>query len=117
MIQGGELALFLPRGEPCAAEQTLTVVVNGFAFTPNSIDVPSGATLTFDFQEADHTVMTVSTTMGATPISINNGGGDTDAVDPIPQQKAVTISGMPGAQIDYQCGIHLAGMSGTIHIV
>jgi FtsP/CotA-like multicopper oxidase with cupredoxin domain len=117
VIQGGELALSLPRGEPCPAELTLTVVVNGFAFTPNTIDVPSGATLTFDFQEADHTVQTVSTTTGATPISINNGGGDSDAIDPVPQQKAVTISGMPGAQINYQCGIHLAGMSGTINIV
>ena len=79
--------------------------------------VPSGSTLTFDFQEADHTVMTVSTTMGATPIAINNGGGQGDAISPVPQQKVVTISGMAGAEINYQCGIHLAAMTGKIKIV
>jgi plastocyanin len=122
VVQGGQFAFALPRGEPCHDEEEEPpaagiVEVTDFAFTPNVIEVASGSTLTFDFQAANHTVMTVSTTMGATPISINNGGGDTDAISPVPQQQVATISGMPGAEIDYQCGIHGGLMTGTIKIV
>jgi plastocyanin len=118
IINNGQPVTSLPRGEPCPTQPVpATVVVKNFAFTPNFIEVPSGATLTFDFQEADHTVMTVSTTMGATPIAINNGGGQGDAISPVPQQKVVTISGMAGGEINYQCGIHLAAMTGKIKIV
>jgi FtsP/CotA-like multicopper oxidase with cupredoxin domain/plastocyanin len=118
VVQGAQPAFGLPSGEPCPEEPApATVLVKNFAFTPNFIEVASGSTLTFDFQEADHTVMTVSTTMGAPAISINNGGGNADAVSPIPQQKVVTISGMPGAEINYQCGIHLAAMTGKIKVV
>jgi plastocyanin len=94
-----------------------TVLVKNFAFTPNYIEVASGSTVTFDFQEAPHTVKTVSTTMGAPGITINNGGGDTDGVSPTPQQRVVTITGMPGAEINYECGIHGPAMSGKIKIV
>jgi FtsP/CotA-like multicopper oxidase with cupredoxin domain len=118
IVQGGQLAFGLPRGEPCPEEPVeSTVVVKNFSFTPNFIEVASGSTLTFDFQEANHTVMTVSTTMGATGIFVNNGGGNGDAVSPVPQQKVVPITGMPGAEINYQCGIHLAAMTGKIKIV
>lgn len=118
IVQGGQFAFGLPSGEPCPQEQVpATVTVKNFAFTPNYIEVASGSPLTFDFQEADHTVMTVSTTMGAPGISINNGLGNGDAVTPIPQQKVVTITGMTGAEINYQCGIHLAAMTGKIKIV
>jgi plastocyanin len=103
-------------GEPGGPEDELTVTVRGFAFAPDSIDVPSGSTLTFDFQEAHHTVKTVSTTMGATAIAIDNGSGEFDAVSPIPQRRIVTITGMPGAQINYQCGIHGPTMNGKINI-
>jgi plastocyanin len=87
------------------------------AFTPNYIKVASGSTLTFGFQEAPHTVKTVSTTMGASGIFVNNGAGDTDPFFPVPQQRVVTITGMAGAEIDYQCGIHVAAMTGKIEIV
>jgi FtsP/CotA-like multicopper oxidase with cupredoxin domain len=118
IVQGGQLAFALPRGEPCPEEAVpATVVVKNFAFTPNFVEVASGSTLTFDFEEANHTVKTVSTTMGAPGIFVNNGGGDTDAVSPIPQSKPVTISGMAGAEITYQCGIHGPGMAGKIKIV
>jgi plastocyanin len=123
VVQGGQFAFGLPRGEPCHDEDeeepngAAIVTVKDFKFDPDFIEVASGSMLTFDFQEPDHTVMTVSTTMGATPISINNGAGDADAISPTPQQKITPISGMPGAEINYQCGIHLAGMTGTIKIV
>jgi plastocyanin len=118
IVQGGQPAFALPRGEPCPEMPVpATVLVKNFAFTPNYIEVAAGSTLTFDFEETPHTVMTVSTTMGAPGISINNGGGDFDAVSPVPQSKVVTISGMAGAEINYQCGIHGAGMSGKIKIV
>jgi FtsP/CotA-like multicopper oxidase with cupredoxin domain/plastocyanin len=119
VVEGGQFAFGLPLGEPCheaVVEPPGGVLVDLFKFDPSTISVPSGGTLIFDFQEAGHTVQTVSTTMGATPISINNGGGDLDAV-PVPQQRAVTITGMPGATINYQCGIHLQAMPGTINIV
>jgi len=118
IVQGGQFASGLPIGEPCPEELVPgKVTVKDTAFTPNFIEVASGSPLTFDFQEAGHTVMTVSTTMGAPGISINNGGGNLDAVSPVPQQKVVTITGMPGAEINYQCGIHLAAMAGKIKIV
>ena len=118
VVRGGQLAFGLPQGEECLEEVVpATVVVKNFAFTPNFIEVASGTTLTFDFQETPHTVQTVSTTMGAPAITINNGGGDTDAVSPVPQARPVTITGMPGAEINYQCGIHLGAMTGKIKIV
>ena len=59
--------------------------------------------------------MTVSST-NAQPISINNGGGDTNAVSPVPQTRVVTITGNSGGEIRYQCGIHGSMMPGVIHI-
>ncbi len=118
IIQGGGLALGLPSGEPCGmvTPPPATVVVKNFAFTPNSLSVPSGTVVIFDFQEANHTVQTVPpTSTTAVPININNGGGPTDAVSPL-GPRAVTITGNSGDTINYQCGIHGAAMPGTIHI-
>ena len=118
VIQPGQFAFGLPKGEPCPMDPVpATVVVKNVAFTPNYIEVAAGSTLTFDFQESPHTVKTASTTMGAPGISINNGGGDLDPILPIPQQKVVTINGMPGALINYECGIHGPAMHGQIKIV
>ena len=102
-----------PDGEP---PPTPTVTVDHTAFTPSVISVPSGGTLVFKFLQSDHTVKTVSTSGGASPISVNNGGGDFDAVGPVPQTKTVTIVGPAGGQIKYQCGIHGPAMPGTINI-
>jgi FtsP/CotA-like multicopper oxidase with cupredoxin domain len=117
IVQGGALALGLPSGEPCGmvTPPPATVVVKNFAFTPNSLSVPSGTVVIFDFQEAGHTVQTVSTTGTAVAININNGGGPLDAVSPL-GPRAVTVTGNSGDTINYQCGIHLAAMTGTIHI-
>lgn len=98
----------------CFTRGAGAAILRDIAFTPNYIEVASGSTLTFDFQEIPYTVMTVSTTMGAPGISINNGGGNSDAESPVPQQRGVTITGLPGAEINYQCGIHLAAMQGKI---
>lgn len=120
VVRPGALFARLPQGRPCPtgpAPPPLTVTVKNFQFNPSTINVPAGSTLIFDFQEANHTVKTVSTTMGAGAITINNGGGDFDAVAPTPQQKAVVISGMAGATINYQCGIHTTLMPGVINIV
>ena len=125
VIQGGELALFLPHGLPCVNAEhepddgedgAATVVVDGLAFTPSIVTVPSGGQLTFDFREASHTVTTTSTTGAATSIEINNGGGPSDPV-PSGQKRTVTMIGNPGDEINYMCGIHLEAMTGKIIIV
>jgi FtsP/CotA-like multicopper oxidase with cupredoxin domain len=119
VVEGGALALGLPSGEPCHMAMVMppmnVVLVQNFAFSPNTLTVASGSQVIFDFQEPTHTVKTVSTTT-ANPITINNGGGDFDAVAPIPKQIAVTITGTPGGQINYECGIHGSGMAGSITI-
>jgi plastocyanin len=91
-----------------------TVTVTNFAFDPAILTVPNGAKIIFDFQDPFHTVQTTSASM-AKPITINNGGGDTDPV-PAGEKREVTINGEPGGVIEYQCGIHGAFMSGTIRI-
>lgn len=120
VIQGGELFIGLPQGQPCHDQEGEapfdTVVVDGFAFTPSVLNVASGTSVTFDFREANHTVTTTSVTGAASGIEIHNGGGPTDAV-PAGQLRAVTVTGNPGDQINYICGIHGAGMSGTIQII
>ena len=72
--------------------------------------------VTFDFKEADHTVTTTSTTGAAAGIELNNGGGPFDAV-PAGTQLMTTITGNPGDEINYICGIHGGAMSGKINIV
>jgi plastocyanin len=99
----------------------VTVTVDHHAFVSpdgsNELTVPSGTEVTFDFQEDNHTVMTEpGDAINADPISINNGGGDTDAVSPVPQTRKVTIKGDSGGQITYHCGIHGPAMKGIIHI-
>ncbi len=120
VINGGELALKLPQGQPKDANMGVpvnnTVLVMNNAFAPNSLSVPSGTMVTFAFHEADHTVMTVSTTGAAAAISIDNGGGPGDAV-PNGQSRNVTVTGSPGNVINYQCGIHGGAMPGQITII
>jgi plastocyanin len=98
-----------------------TVTVNHFAFVSgdgtNKLTVPSGTQVTFDFQEDNHTVVTdPDNAIDADPININNGGGDFDAVSPIPQTRVVTIKGKSGGEIRYHCGIHGPHMNGIIRI-
>jgi plastocyanin len=90
------------------------VAVIDFAFDPDSLTVPNGTNVIFIFQAPFHTVKTTSAS-NADPITINNGGGDTDAV-PQGQIKGVAINGMSGGEIEYECGIHGAGMNGKIRI-
>lgn len=129
VIQGGELALFMPHGALCDTEEhepggnsqdedganLTTIVVDRLAFTPNTVTVRSGSQLTFDFKEANHTVTTTSTTGAAVSIEINNGSG---SIDPIPagQTRTITVTGNPGDEINYHCGIHLEAMIGKIVI-
>jgi plastocyanin/FtsP/CotA-like multicopper oxidase with cupredoxin domain len=120
VVNGGELATALPTGVPCPTAggppPPGTIVVKNFAFTPNSLAVASGTTVNFDFQEANHTVRTMSS-VNAGPITINNGGGDFDAVSPIPSVRSVVVTGSPGGTINYHCGIHGTGMAGTITVI
>ena len=118
VVRGGEPFLGLPSGEPCGmpvVPQANTIVANNTAWTPANLAVAPGTTVTFDFQEADHTVMTVST-VNATAIAIDNGGGPGSAV-PAGQQRTVVINGSSGGIINYQCGIHGNFMSGTIQLI
>lgn len=131
IVNGGEFASALPKGVPCPEDSSheggmdgmnggggekpkLTIVVKNFQFTPNNATVASGTEVTFDFQEANHTVVT-SSHPNASDISINNGGGPGDAV-PSGQQRKVTVTGSSGGQINYNCGIHGTSMAGIIHI-
>ena len=123
----GGPALPLPKGVPCempkmgggggggGGGQTQTVVVKNFAFAPATLNVHVGDQVIFDFQEANHTVHTLSA-VNATGIEINNGNSTT-AVIPIPTQRPVTIAGTAGGHINYECGIHHAPMTGTINII
>ena len=75
----------------------------------------------FDFQQGDHTVQNASNNM-ADPIKVtkdmNPGDDPTDFNQVVPngQQRTVTITGMSGGEINYQCGIHGASMAGKIKI-
>ena len=123
IVESGQVVTTLPRGVPCPKDagdgnggEPDTVVVDSFAFTPSTLTVAPGTEVTFDFQEANHTVKTTGVTGAAAAITINNGGGDLDPV-PAGDQRTVTITGNPGDQVDYECGIHGAGMPGTIQII
>ena len=99
----------------------VTVTVRDFEFVSadgtNELTVPPGTQVTFDFQAADHTVVTdPGDAINADPININNGNGNQDAVSPVPQKRVVTIEGESGGEIRYYCGIHGQFMKGIIHI-
>ena len=123
IVEGGDIVTALPKGVKCPTDitdgegegESVTVTVAGFAFTPSNVSIASGGQVSFDFQEADHTVTTVSTTGAASSIEINNGGGPADAI-PVGQTKTVTVTGNSNDEINYMCGIHGAGMSGKITI-
>lgn len=126
IIGGGEAAGSLPMGEPCPTGTTAqpnTVVIKNVAFTPNMLAVASGTTVNFDFQESFHSVTTVSHTGASSSIEINGGlGGNNPANSgtpvPVPPAgpRSVVVTGNPGDMINYQCGIHLAAMTGMIQI-
>lgn len=122
VINGGEFVTALPSGEPCEmdAVPTNTVVVKNTAFTPNALAVAPGTVVVFDFQEANHTVMTTAN-VNADPINIsqNHPPGAFNPVDAVVAgtQRSVTITGNVGGTINYECGIHGAFMSGTISII
>jgi len=85
--------------------------------------VPSGTIVNFDFQEAFHTVTTVSHTGASNSIEINGGPGGNNPANagtpvPVPPTgvRAVPVTGNPGDTINFQCGIHGAFMSGMITI-
>ena len=127
VVQGGSLALGLPVGVPCPGmaappvppqpgQATVRVGMNNtLTFNPSDLSVPSGTMVTFDFQTGFHTVTTDSTSGGATAIEVNNGGGPSDGIT-APAQRTVTVSGGPGGQINYHCGVHGTTMAGVIHI-
>jgi len=60
--------------------------------------------------------VTTSVTGTAAPININQGGGPTDGVTPVGTKRSVVVTGNPGDQINYWCGIHTSSMTGVIHI-
>lgn len=122
LVNGGETTLLaFPRGVPCPEDgggivTPLTITVNNFMFMPANLMVSNGDTVNFNFVEAGHTVKTVSTTGTASPVTINNGAGDLDAI-PAGTVRPVTITGTSGSVINYQCGIHGVAMPGTITIM
>jgi FtsP/CotA-like multicopper oxidase with cupredoxin domain/plastocyanin len=96
----------LPEGEECPSLKNPAVHVLQSSFSPQTITVPAGTKLTFSFDTPMHTVHTLTTSGGAMPIEINNGGGEQDAVDPVPTKRQVQIDGPVGGVIAYECGIH-----------
>src|SRR5574342_248863 len=92
--------------------EPIIVTVKNFAFDHPSLSVLNGTKVIFDFQDPFHTVKKTSASM-ADPITINNGGGDTDDV-PQGEKREVTINGSSDGMIEYECGIHGPSMSGII---
>ena len=90
-----------------------TVSVTNFQFTPSSLTIPAGSSVTFDFEGGHHTVRTTEATH-AMPITINNGPDETPV--PTGEHRPVTITGEPGGVIKYECGIHPDQMKGEIHL-
>jgi FtsP/CotA-like multicopper oxidase with cupredoxin domain len=94
-----------------------TVIVKGNKFMTengnNELTVAPDTEVTFDFQETNHFVVTVSVNK-AEAISIMNENGGSPKV-PVGQRKVV-IKGEDGGEIRYQCGVHGASMPGIIHI-
>jgi FtsP/CotA-like multicopper oxidase with cupredoxin domain/plastocyanin len=126
IVQGGEIATTLPVGVPCGHDDMpppppngAKIVVTDFAFNPTPLPVASGTQVTFDFQQGSHTVRSTSTNM-ADPITVTKdpGGDPTNfgQVVPAGQQRVVTVTGMSGGEINYECGIHGAAMAGKITI-
>jgi plastocyanin len=123
IVRGGEFALGLPVGVPCdhggmTMPGANAVTVNAASFDPPNLAVASGTVVTFKFQTAFHTVRTLSTNM-ADPITITKDPGgdptDTNQVVPVGSDRPVTVTGMPGGVINYECGIH--NFTGTITIL
>jgi FtsP/CotA-like multicopper oxidase with cupredoxin domain/plastocyanin len=120
IVRGGELFFGLPSGEPCGmavAPQPGTVVVDNLAFTPSVLAVAPGSTVTFDFQEDFHTVVTTSVNPPTvSSVTVTGPGGPTDPI-PSGQTRSVVVTGPSGGVINYQCGIHGAAMTGVIQLV
>jgi plastocyanin len=124
LIVDGAQPVFLPRGEECPAEDVspaATIEVRNFAFVPKDIKVPSGTVVTFNFVTTDHTVTTVSKTGTINDIEINGGplpniAANSGVATPL-GSRTVTMTGNMGDKINFQCGIHLAPMVGSIEII
>ena len=98
----------------------VTITVRDFEFVSadgsHELTVAPDTEVTFEFQAADHTVVTEpGDAINADPININNGNGDLDPVPP-GQKRVVTIKGTNGGEVRYHCGIHGTFMNGVIHI-
>lgn len=122
IVDGGD-AVVLPRGEMCPEEDVVpaaTIDVKNFEFSPKDITVPSGTVVTFNFVDTTHSVTTVTKTGSINAVEINGGPGGNlpaNAGISVPLgSKTVTMTGGMGDRIDFQCGIHLAPMIGSITI-
>jgi len=124
VVNDNQEALSLPTGVPCPSmpmhASPTTITVKDFAFTApdgsNILTVPSGTQITFDFQEDGHTVVLDPATNADPFTPINNGGGDFDAIRPIPKQITRIITGNLNGEIPFHCGIHGPSMKGIIRI-
>ena len=75
-----------------------------------------GTEVIFDFQEPNHTVVIDNASNADLFTPINNGGGNQDAVHPVPKQITLIITGTMGGEIGFHCGIHGPSMNGIIRI-
>ena len=142
IVENGQVVTTLPHGVPCPTDagdgngveaDTIDVEDNYFdpgappalPVRPAELLVASGTVVTFNFNGNFHTVTLVSKTGMAdtieTPGGIEINGGDNTAADkgvPVPSGTAVTrtVIGNPGDALNFECGIHGAGMSGKIQI-
>ena len=126
VINPSQLVVDLPEGEPCPAEEVeiepSTVVATSVqgqpVFIPSTLPVPPGTEVTFDFQEDNHTVRNTGTTGVAVAFDISKNSPPFSQFDGVPagEKRKVIISGNPGDEITYECGIHGAQMSGKIQI-
>jgi plastocyanin len=118
-----------PEGVPCLSDMggggmggnggtmKATVDVLDSSFSPQVINVASGAQVTFNFKTAPHTVATTSHTNADAITITKDPNGDPSQISqaiPAGQTRTVTIQGSSGGKINYECGIHK--FTGTINI-
>src|SRR5919108_3847093 len=96
-----------------AANHNVTVGPGGaLSYSPNSITIAAGDSVTFTWDSFDHTV-----TYNTGPISwVDSGLHDPPFTFVLPNGTSTTVFQSPG-DYTYFCGFHGIGMSGTVRVV
>jgi plastocyanin len=99
-VSGGATATIQPTGTTGAGSSGAVVNVSNFSFSPSTLTVKAGTTVTFKGVSGDHTV----TSDAGSPMEFDQG---------ISQGSTITITFANPGTYKYHCSIH-AQMHGTI---